>query len=126
MPGRHLTAIRQTAETVGQRLLVAQPWLRTVGLTYAGVGGLVGAGLLATASLTPVGQVVQQVAAPAQEVVNSATLSARGALGAIVPAPAPRIVPPAQPTLVVEEPDNALETPEAEDVGPAPSADPWH
>src|ERR671927_1244378 len=100
MSGGRTEGIRQVAHAAGERLAASQPWLRMVGLTYAGAGALAAVGLVATASFTPVGQVVQQVAVPAQQAVNSATQSARGALGSVFPAPAPRL-PAAPPSPTV-------------------------
>src|SRR5919201_2238152 len=101
------------AQAAGQRLAATQPWLRMVGLTYAGAGALAAVGLVVTASFTPVGRVVQQVAVPAQEAVTSATQSARGAIGGVFTVPGPRFfIPPRPPAVGL--PETALEVAEPE------------
>src|SRR5919205_2257570 len=114
MSGGRTEGIQEVAHAAGERLAASQPWLRMVGLTYAGAGALAAVGLVATASFTPVGQVVQQVAVPAQQAVNSATQSARGALGSVLAAPAPRFGLPPAPTVVLPQSETEFDLSEAE------------
>ena len=101
------------------------PLLRAIVLSYASVGGVAAAGLIAVFAVRPTGLVVQRVAAPAPAAVSTARPALTGAL----PAPGarlavgPQLAPqPALPVPATGPARDAIEPITAEEAEEAPMA----